>query len=59
MLKNEFQMAVSLNLSNQTEKQFLFLKKKGNSDFECEVKDLRGDITLGIRRFSLTVVQEC
>ena len=52
-------MAVSLNLSNQTEKQFLFLKKKGNSDFECEVKDLRGDITLGIRRFSLTVVQEC
>ena len=29
MLKNEFQMAVSLNLSNQTGKQFLFLKKKG------------------------------
>jgi len=53
-------MAVSLNLSNQTGKQFLFfLKKKGNSDFECEVKDLRGDITLGIRRFCLTVVQEC
>jgi len=59
MLKNEFQMAVSLNLSNQTGKQFLFFKKKGNSDFECEVKDLRGDVTLGIRRFSLTVVQEC
>jgi len=29
MLKNEFQMAVSLNLSNQTGKQFLFFKKKG------------------------------
>jgi len=58
MLKNEFQMAVSLNLSNPTGKQFL-LKKRGNSDFECEVKDLRGDVTLGIRRFSLTVVQEC